>query len=150
MRRRIPFGVTFICALALTAHPLAAQSAGTDASDRGPGPGFELLQNYPNPFSLSTRIPFTLGDVLFDQGQPAVVTMRIFNVLQQLVAYPTALGHPDGGAVPVNTLEYLSPGSHEAHWDGQDINGRQVPPGIYLVQMTVNGRRQIMKMIVSG
>jgi hypothetical protein len=148
MRRRILAGVFFLCVLAATPFSLAAQNAGNDAS-RIADAGFELLQNYPNPFSVSTRIPFTLGPSLFEQGQPVVVTMRIFNVLQQLVAYPTALNHT-AGEVPMNGLEYHAPGLNEAFWDGHDLNGRRVAPSIYYLQITVNGRRQIMKMIVGS
>jgi hypothetical protein len=148
MRRRSLAGVIFLCVLALTPFSLVAQDAGSGASSRAAEAGFELHQNYPNPFSTSTRIPFTLGMSLFDQGQPAAVTMRIFNVLQQLVAYPTALNHPDGSGAPVNGLEYHSPGRMEALWDAHDLNGRQVAAGIYYLQISVNGRRSIMKMIV--
>lgn len=128
---------------------LAAQEAGRDVLGSTQDPGFELHQNYPNPFSTSTRIPFTLGSTLFDDGQPAVVTMRIFNPLQQLIAYPTALRHIDG-EMPVNMLEYLTPGQHEAFWDAHDLDGRQISAGMYYLQITVNGRRQIMKMLVTN
>jgi hypothetical protein len=150
MRRRCIVGVTFLCVLAVLPLSLAAQDQGSGASGRAADPGFELQQNYPNPFSTTTRIPFRLGASLFEQGQPVVVTMRIFNVLQQLVAYPTALGHPTGDGEPVNGLVYTAPGAYEALWDAHDLNGRQVPASIYYLQVTVNGRRQIMKMIVSN
>jgi hypothetical protein len=149
MRRRTFVGVIFLCVLACSPPDLAAQDAGSDALGTTQDPGFELQQNYPNPFSTSTRIPFTLGMTLFDDGQPVMVTMRIFNILQQLIAYPTALRHTDG-EVPVNMLEYHTPGQKEAFWDAHDLNGRQVSAGIYYLQITVNGRRQIMKMMVSS
>lgn len=149
MRRRSLAGV-ILCVLAVAPLTLTAQSAGNDASNRAADAGFELHQNYPNPFSTSTRIPFELKVPLFDQGQPVIVTMRIFNVLQQLVAHPTTLNHPDGDGQPVNNLEYRAPGMNEAFWDAHDLNGRQVASGIYYLQLTVNGRRQIMKMIVTN
>lgn len=148
MRRRAFVGVIFLCVLALSPLSTSAQDPGSGASGRQQDVGFELQQNYPNPFSTTTRIPFRLGMSLFEQGQPAVVTMRIFNVLQQLVAYPTALNHPDGD-VPLNGLEYHTPGPKQAFWDGHDVSGRQVAAGIYYLQINVNGRRQIMKIIVS-
>jgi hypothetical protein len=150
MRRRSFVGVIFLCVLAFVPFALTAQDAGSDASGGANDPGFELHQNYPNPFNNTTRIPFVLGTTLFDQGQPVVVTMRIFNVLQQLVAYPTTLNHSDGDGVPVNGIEYHSPGPREALWDAHDINGRPVAAGIYYLQISVNGRRQIMKMIVGN
>lgn len=150
MRRRSFAGVIFLCVLAATPLSLAAQDAGNDAPDRAADVGFELQQNYPNPFSSTTRIPFNLSLSLFEQGQPVMATMRIFNVLQQLIAYPTALNHPAGEGAPVNGLEYHAPGQHEAFWDAHDLNGRRVASGIYYLQLTVNGRRQIMKMIVAN
>jgi hypothetical protein len=149
MIRRSITGVIFLLLLAVAPGALTAQDPGSDTSPRTEDSGFELRQNYPNPFNPTTRIPFYLGPTLFEEGQPVVVTMRIFNVLQQLVAYPTALNHPDGNGVPVDGLEYRTPGQKEAYWDGYDLNGRQVPSAIYYLQIIVNGRRQIMKMIVS-
>jgi hypothetical protein len=149
MRRRCRTGVIFLAILALMPVAVMAQDPGNDASTRTSDSGFELLQNYPNPFNPTTRIPFALSQDLFEDGQPVVVTMRIFNVLQQLVAYPTALSHPDGNGVLVNGLQYYTAGQKEAFWDGRDLNGRQVASGMYYLQMIVNGKRQIMKMIVA-
>lgn len=148
MSRLFKAGLILLVLLALTPISAAAQDTGNNES-RGTDSGFELQQNYPNPFNPATRIPFELGASLFDDGEPVIVTMRIFNVLQQLVAYPTALNHPMGNGVPVNELVYDRPGRYEAFWDGQDLDGRQVASAIYILQMIVDGRRQIMKMIVS-
>jgi hypothetical protein len=68
--------------------------------------GFELEQNYPNPFNPETTIPFTLGEELFGDGAPVVVSLRIFNLLSQPVAIPVALSHPAGAGVEVRGLEY--------------------------------------------
>ena len=149
MRRLASMGVIFLALLALSPAGLAAQDAGSATSTRDRDSGFELQQNYPNPFNPTTRIPFRLDPTLFEQGQPVVVTMRIFNVLQQLVAYPSALDHPDGNGVLVNGLRYDTPGQKEAFWDGHDLNGRQVASGVYYLQIIVNGQRRIMKMFVS-
>jgi hypothetical protein len=150
MRHPFVTGVLFLAVLAAVPSALTAQDPGSDASPRSSDSGFELLQNYPNPFNPTTRIPFALSPDLFEEtGQSVRVTMRIFNVLQQFVANPTALGHPDGSGALVDGLEYYTPGQKEAFWDGLDQNGRQVASGMYYLQMIVNGRRQIMKMIVA-
>jgi len=100
---------------------------------------FSLEQNYPNPFSADTRIPFTLGESLFAEGRSVVVSMRVLNLLQQFVAAPSALRHAAGEGVPLVQLDYGQPGRYEAYWDGRDQNGRSVSAGMYWVQLTVNG-----------
>ena len=67
---------------------LSAQEAGRDPPGRANG--FQLEQNYPNPFNPETKIPFVLSEALFADGRPAVVTLRIYNLLQQMVAIPVA------------------------------------------------------------
>ena len=147
MSRLIKVGAFLLVLLALNPFTAAAQDTGSDAS-RGTDTGFELEQNYPNPFQSTTRIPFVLGPTLFADGQPVTVTMRIFNVLQQFVGNPTTLNHPSGNGVPVNELVYDRPGRKEAFWDGRDLNGRQVASGVYILQVIVDGQRDTMKMIV--
>ncbi len=130
--------------LAVSGSPLAAQD-GAGRSDAG----FELEQNYPNPFNPETRIPFTLGENLFQTEQPVRVTIRVYNMLSQLVASPTALRHPEGDGTPVVNLEYTQPGRHEAFWDGRDRAGVQVASGVYFYQIVVNGQSQIKRMLVA-
>ncbi len=128
------------------ALPASAQQAGSTGKQDS---GFVLEQNYPNPFNPETKIPFTLGDALFSDGKPVVVSVRIFNVLHQLITAPTALNHPRGEGVPLLDLEYPYPGRFEAYWDGRDQQGRQVASGVYFVQLNVNGRSQVRKMFVT-
>jgi hypothetical protein len=118
-----------------SAQQLPTRPTGRQASE------FSLEQNYPNPFprGSSTRIPIILGERLFGEGAPVVVSLRVYNVLQQQVAIPTAIGHPAGEGAPVLELEYTQPGRHLALWDGRDQNGNQLVAGVYFVQLTVNG-----------
>jgi len=144
--RRIICVSFFLLTLFCTAQALHAQEPGRPQSEAGSG--FELEQNYPNPFNPETTIPFNLGPGLYQDGRPVVVTLRIVNLLQQLVAYPVALGHPAGEGVEVQSLEYGQPGHYEAFWDGTDLQGRQVASGIYFMQLTVNGRSDFRRMYV--
>ena len=123
-------------------------SAQVGPSTSGGGGGFELEQNYPNPFNPETTIPFVLGEELFASGNPVVVSVRIFNLLGQPVAYPVALSHPAGAGVEMRSLEYTQPGRYEAFWDGTDQSGRQVSSGIYFMQLTVNSQSIAKKMYV--
>jgi hypothetical protein len=132
--------------------PVQGVSAQVDPPDPAPSgepqSGFTLGQNYPNPFNPETRIPFELHEGLFADGGTAIVSIHIFNVLVQPVASPTALNHPAGQA-PLVDLEYVSPGTYEAYWDGRDQFGREVASGIYFVQLTVNGQRDLKRMYVA-
>jgi hypothetical protein len=110
--------------------------------------GFTLGQNYPNPFNPETRIPFELHEDLFSEGGTAVVSVRVFNILRQFVAVPTALSHPSGQA-PLVDLEYMIPGRYEAYWDGRDQVGREVASGIYFLRLTVNGVSVVSRMYVA-
>ena len=147
MRRAFCVGVILL--LAGLAVPGAAQAQTVADPPDAREPGFELRQNYPNPFNPETRIPFELGETLFENGRSVRVTIRIFNVLQQLVAIPTALNHPLGSGVPVEDLAYDTPGPKEAFWNGLDLSGRQVASGIYYMQLVVNGQSVVRKMIVA-
>lgn len=69
-----------------------------------------LGQNFPNPFSDETTIPFTLA-------RGGEVTLRIYNLLGQ----PVAQLH-DG---------YLQPTRYEFKW-----NARSMRPGIYFCELT--------------
>jgi len=142
MRRVFGVGVVLLLVLGLFPGSLFGQRS--PSRERGS----QLNQNYPNPFNPETTIPFVVLEEDLVGGKPAVVTLRIYNVLQQLVAVPKATYHPSGD-VPVEELAYDTPGPKEAFWDGTDRNGRKVASGIYYLQLVVNGeRRGLKKMVV--
>jgi hypothetical protein len=150
MGRWISVGIFLLLALTIS----TTESSGQDVRGGSTAPGsrargFRLEQNYPNPFNPSTRIPFVLEGEIFEGGKGALVSLRVYNVLQQLVAIPTTLDHPDGEGLPVEQLAYAEPGSKLAFWDGKDRNGREVAAGIYYLQLIVNGESQVRKMVVS-
>lgn len=148
MRRGICVLFTFLFLFA-PADPLPAQQAGGTASSGQQNSGFQLEQNRPNPLNPETRIPFVLDEELFVEGRPAVVSIRIFNALQQFVATPTALNYSQGQGVDVVDLEYPAAGRFEAYWDGKDRRGDSVASGIYFIQLIVNGQSQIRRMLVA-
>lgn len=111
--------------------------------------GVELEQNYPNPFDRETRIPFVLGADLFEEGRPVVVTVRIYNVLRQLIAIPVSLDHPTAVGQPAQELTFDSPGRFLLYWDGTDRSGQRVSSGIYFCQIVANRSQDIIKMIVT-
>jgi hypothetical protein len=66
------------------------------------------------------------------------------------VGSPTALNHPAGDGTAVIDLEYVAPGRYEALWDGRDSSGIPVAWGVYIVDLTVNGRSESRRITVSG
>lgn len=111
--------------------------------------GVRLEPNYPNPFRNETRIPFVLGEDLFQDGRPVLVTVRIYNLLRQLVANPIALDHPTAAGQPARELSYEAPGRYLLYWDGTDRNGQLVSSGIYFCQIIANRAQDVRKMIVT-
>ncbi len=112
----------------------------------------ELLQNYPNPFNPTTTIPFRLSAAMFANGHRPVVSLRVYNILAQLVAIPTLQGTGQAlDGVPVDCAQQ-SGGYCEfsAYWDGNYLNtGREAASGIYVYQLVVDGVRQSKKMVVT-
>lgn len=135
--------------LALVSCPAGGAGAQEPPPPDESDSGFRLEQNYPNPFNPETRIPFHLSEELFEDGEPVTVSVRIYNILQQFVVAPLALGYPGGDGLPLLQLEYGSPGRYEAYWDGRDRTGAHVASGVYLVQMVVEGRAAWRKMFVT-
>tara|TARA_B100000700_G_C14334768_1_gene529884 strand:- start:29 stop:541 length:513 start_codon:yes stop_codon:yes gene_type:complete len=93
---------------------------------------FDLKQNYPNPFKVSTTIEY-------DVPEAQQIVIRIFNVR--------------GNLVRTLVEEEQSPGYKLIVWDGTNDDGDQVSSGIYFYQMYIpanpNGGRfvQTKKML---
>ena len=51
-------------------------------------PRVELKENYPNPFFPTTTIPFVISQEVCARGHQPVVSLRMYNVLVQVVAVP--------------------------------------------------------------
>lgn len=130
---------------------VAAQSTPpAPAQDR---PRLDLGQNYPNPFNPETRIPFTVGDypTCSEPNRVYRVTLRVYNLLAQLVAEPIlqAGGGNAAGGQPLKNLQ-LTCNQYTAYWDGKYLNTtREVASGIYLYRLEVDGRAVVRKMIVT-
>jgi len=112
--------------------------------------GAVLGQNYPNPFNPTTTIPFLVGDPpnCSDQGRIHRVTLRIYNVLAQLVAIPILQGTSGNAGQPIENVQ-LSCGQYTAYWDGMYLrSSREVASGVYLYRLEVDGKLWVRKMIV--
>lgn len=119
-------------------------------SQQNPPPAtVQLKQNYPNPFNPATTIPFSLGADLFSSGHRPTVSLKVYNVLAQLVAVPILQGTGE----PLDNVQLSCSSTitcdFSAYWDGNVINtGRQAASGIYIYQLVVDGRRFTKKMII--
>ncbi len=127
----------------------AGAGVGKAAWGQNPQPAVELKQNYPNPFNPATTIPFTLSGDLFANGHRPKVSLKVFNVLAQLVAVPILQGTGES----LDNLELSCSSSsgcgYSAYWDGNVTRtGQPAASGVYIYQLVVDGRRFTKKMIV--
>lgn len=136
-----------VLGLGLTA--LGARATAAQGQQGSPPAAVQLKQNYPNPFNPATTIPFSLSAELFSAGHRPRVTLKVYNVLAQLVAVPILQGTGE----PLDNVE-LSCASvlgceFSAYWDGNVLNtSRQAASGIYIYQLVVDGTRYTKKMII--
>lgn len=142
------FLVLALCAL--VTRSAAAQA--TQQSSRDPVSGSSLGQNYPNPVSSETTVPFSIGGApsCSDAGRQYRVSLKIYNVLAQLVAVPVLQGGSSSlaGGQPLSNV-LLTCGQYTAYWDGKYLNnGREVASGVYMYRLEVDGKAIFRKMIV--
>ena len=72
------------------------------------------LKNYPNPFSTSTTISFSLT-------QAENITLKVYDL--------------EGRLVRILADQSMSAGEHMLNWDAKDENGNKVRVGIYLLRV---------------
>jgi hypothetical protein len=124
-----------LCAGSLPPPRALAQEAGPPPTAEPIRP-FALEQNTPNPVDPDTWIPFYLDDSLFDGKDRVPVTIRIYNVLRQVVAIPEWID-ASGKRQRIINLGFREPGRKLAYWDGKTLAGRRVPEGVYYYQLVV-------------
>ena len=134
-------------ALALCALP-TKQAAGQEASSQPRGRKLGVLgQNYPNPFNPETHIPF---EIVCD-GVAAgthVVSLKVYNVIGQMVAIPKLEGDKAPNAPVVNLT--LPCGQYKTFWDGKVLNsGREAASGVYLYELVIDGQRLAKKAFIA-
>jgi hypothetical protein len=132
--------------LALLALPASTAAAQGQQSSKDNRTGSELKQNYPNPFNPETRISFSVGGYpnCADPNRQYRVSLKIFNLLTQLVAVPVL----QGGGQPLENV-FLTCGEYTAYWDGKVRGtGREAASGIYAYRLEVNGSPITRKMTI--
>jgi FtsP/CotA-like multicopper oxidase with cupredoxin domain len=81
-----------------------------------------LSQNFPNPFSVSTTIRFTVPE-------PQTVRLRVFNMLGQEVARLTD--------------SIFEPGEHELTWEPDDVR-----EGVYVYSLEIGATRRTKTLVI--
>ncbi|MBN1998645.1 T9SS type A sorting domain-containing protein [candidate division KSB1 bacterium] len=86
---------------------------------------YALEQNYPNPFNPETVIPFRIKE----SGH---CDLTVFNI--------------KGQKVKTLVNKQVEAGFHKVIWDGKDSQGQQMPTGVYLYRLDINGHVDTKKM----
>ncbi|HVP35373.1 MAG TPA: FlgD immunoglobulin-like domain containing protein, partial [Terriglobales bacterium] len=82
----------------------------------------------------ATTIPYRVGGSQFMVHGPSRTTLKIYNILGQLV----------------RTLvdEEKAPGNYRVIWEGKDNSGKQVGSGIYFYQLKTKDYTATKKMVL--
>ena len=86
---------------------------------------YVLSQNFPNPFNPTTEIQFQLPEENH-------VTLTIFNSL--------------GNEIARLIDAHVDAGTHTVQWNAKDVNGIQLPSGIYFYRIQAGNFVQVKKM----
>jgi len=125
---------------------LVAAPNAVEAQEQGASK-VQLHRNYPNPFNPETTIPFSLDASMWDNGRQPVVSLRIYNVLAQLVAIPILQG--SGEPLANVRLQFNGTGQFSAYWDGKILGtDREAASGVYVYQLIVDGHAFTKKMTI--
>jgi parallel beta-helix repeat protein len=90
----------------------------------------ELAQNYPNPFSTETEIPYKLN-------KQSDASIKIYNIL--------------GQEIKTFNIGFQVNGTYSVRWDGRNNHGNKVNVGIYFYRLQTNSEAQVKKMLfISG
>ena len=87
----------------------------------------KLHPNFPNPFTSSTTVIYSLA------GRTEV-TLRVFSV--------------EGRTVRTLVSGKESPGLHQVLWNGRDDMGKDVGPGVYFCRLEAGPHSAVKKMVV--
>lgn len=124
---------------ALMPRTTVAQASGGQPPKRSIG---SIGQSYPNPFNPDARIQFTVDPTCSEPGKRHRVTLRIYNLIAQVVAIPQI----EGGTASVNGAERienieLECGAYTAYWDGRYMStNREAASGVYIYRLEIDGR----------
>lgn len=88
---------------------------------------FDLEQNYPNPFNPVSTIQYEIPHA-------SEVSLIVYDILGREVTRLV-----DG---------YMEPGYHQTQWDGRNVNGQELPSGIYIARLVTPEYTKSIKMVL--
>jgi hypothetical protein len=100
----------------------------TDASPRATAPVLRLDPGQPNPFNPLTDLSFSL---------PRATTARL------------SIYDLRGREVRVLIDSPQPSGEQRVRWDGRDRHGKEVPSGVYLARLAVDGEVRTQKLVLA-
>ena len=130
--------------LVLTLGLMPRDGQAQSASSAQKAPAGSMRQNYPNPFNPETRGVFTVGSppACPDGGKEHRASVRIHNVIGQLVAIPVLQGGSGSvaGGQPLENVK-LACGEYTWYWNGNYRNtSKEAASGVYAVVLEIDGR----------
>jgi len=139
-----------VLTLALMPRDGRAQSTG-DSRAKQAG---SLRQNYPNPFNPETRSDFWVDEACVKgQSTQHKVSVKIYNILSQLVAVPVLQGSAGSVAGGQRLENVLLPGcaTYTWFWNGNyDRTSQEAASGVYVVVLEVDGKRVDIKRMLNA
>ncbi|MBN1406645.1 MAG: T9SS type A sorting domain-containing protein [Calditrichaceae bacterium] len=90
---------------------------------------FQLAQNYPNPFSSSTAIAYTVDE-------QSEIKVTIYDIL--------------GREIRQFSAGFQTAGVHQIVWDGRNRLGQKVASGVYFYRLQSDGKSMVRKMILNS
>jgi Leucine-rich repeat (LRR) protein len=88
---------------------------------------YAIHPNFPNPFNISTTIPFDLPEAI-------AANILIYDLTGKEIAHLTS--------------EVFDAGYHSVYWDGRRTNGETLPSGIYIARLVTPGYSKAIKMVL--
>jgi hypothetical protein len=140
--------LVLVLALCAMSPKNAAGQTQSQQPPRGHSAG-SLGRNSPNPFNPETTIPFGVDtETCTDGSQQHLVTLRILNMLGQVVAYFQFRGPANTSATSTSGVVNGQPllnvkmgcGNYRAYWSGNLPNGKEAASGTYIVQLLIDGK----------
>ena len=127
--------------LTLVLMPRDGQSQTTQSSEKVKSVA-KMGQNYPNPFNPEAWIDFDIGGypTCSEPGKQYRVSLKVYNVLAQVVAVPDVVKASSGVARGQLKNIQLPCGHYTAYWNGKYLGtSREVSSGIYIWALEVDG-----------